>query len=146
NEGWSSIMAVYRIEVRAIHAADDPTGGGVLSEIRQLAVGGGEVTEVLASRVFLLQAAEGLLTPERLERIGSEVLTDPVTETFSVEPSRNAPTAHNGDGHARGHHTAAEGHGGKIIEVHLKPGVMDPVAASSEMAIADLLAESTAGH
>jgi phosphoribosylformylglycinamidine synthase len=114
-------MAVYRVEVRAVHAGDDPSGAGVLNEIREL--GFGEVEAVRTARVFLLQGDQATLTRDAVERIAREVLIDPVTETFGIgaEPSH-----------------AAEG--GKIIEVHLKPGVMDPVAASCEMAIADLLA------
>ncbi len=119
-------MPVIRIEVRAMQAGDDPTGAGVLSEIRQLGIA--EVAEVRAARVFLLQGGEGVLTPGNLERIAREVLIDPVTETFAVS----------------GQSSVASGQAeGKIIEVHLKPGVMDPVAASCEMAIADLLAEGS---
>src|SRR3954463_15654645 len=78
-------MAVYRIEVRAKHAADDPSGAGVLSEIRQMGLaGGGEVTEVRASRVFLLQGEASVLTRDVLDRIAREVLIDPVTETFVI--------------------------------------------------------------
>lgn len=73
---------VQRIEVRAIHPIDDPAGAGVLGEIRQL--GFNEVSEVRTCRVFLLQGDAGVLTPENLERIGREVLIDPVTETFSI--------------------------------------------------------------
>jgi phosphoribosylformylglycinamidine synthase len=113
-------MPVYRIEVRAVHAADDPSGAGTLAEIRQL--GFGEVQDVRSSRIFLLQGPAEVLTQENLEKIAREVLIDPVTETFGIgeEPSH-----------------AGEGTG--TIEVHLKPGVMDPVAGSCEMAIADLL-------
>ncbi len=124
-------MPVYRIEVRAIHAGDDPTGAGVLSEIRQLGIAGGEVAEVRASRVFLLQGAAEVLTEDNLTRIAREVLIDPVTETFSVNGQGDKETWGQGEG--------------KIIEVHLKPGVMDPVAASCEMAIGDLLGNKGAG-
>ena len=118
-------MPVYRIEVRAVHAADDPSGAGVLGEIRQLGIN--EVADVRSSRVFLLQGPAEVLTSENLERIAREVLIDPVTETFGIgaEPSH-----------------AAEG--AKSIEVHLKPGVMDPVAGSCEMAIGDLLGNQEA--
>ncbi|HUO10695.1 MAG TPA: phosphoribosylformylglycinamidine synthase subunit PurL [Phycisphaerae bacterium] len=118
-------MPVYRIEVRAVHAADDPSGAGVLGEIRQLGIN--EATDVRSSRLFLLQGSSDLLTAENLEKIAREVLIDPVTETFAIgaEPS----------------HTAE---GARIIEVHLKPGVMDPVAASCEMAISDLLGQPNA--
>jgi phosphoribosylformylglycinamidine synthase len=93
----------------------------VLNDIAQMGIN--EVAAVRCSRLFLLEGDAAVLTPETLERIAREVLTDPVTESFGI----GAPPA--------GH----EGEGVKSIEVHLKPGVMDPVAASCEMAIADLL-------
>ena len=58
-------MPVFRVEVRAIQAGDDPTGPGVLSEIRLLGIG--EVAEVRAARVFLLQGGDSVLTPSRCE-------------------------------------------------------------------------------
>ncbi|HVS73013.1 MAG TPA: phosphoribosylformylglycinamidine synthase subunit PurL [Phycisphaerae bacterium] len=119
-------MPVHRIEVRAIHAGDDPAGAGALNEIRELGGAGGggfaEVSDVRTSRIFLLQGPDDLLSPAALERIAREVLIDPVTETFGIGPE-----------------PAHADQGARIIEVHLKPGVMDPVAASCEMAIADLL-------
>jgi len=115
-------MAVYRIDVRAVHAADDPAAAGVVGEIRQLGIN--EVADVRTARVFLLQGSPEILTPETLEKIAREVLIDPVTETFSIGS------------------TAAIDAGGKVVEVHFKPGVMDPVAASCELAISDLLASS----
>ena len=59
-------MAVFRIEVRAIAAGDDPTGSGVLSELRQMGYSADAVREVLSSRVFLLQGDAGVLTAENL--------------------------------------------------------------------------------
>ena len=46
-------MPVYRIEVRAVHPQDDPSGSGVLSEIRQLGIGG--VSEVRSALTDLEQ-------------------------------------------------------------------------------------------
>ncbi len=133
-------MAVYRIEVRATHPADDPTGPSVLGEIRQIGISGSEVTDVRASRLFLIQGSEELLTQSNLERIAREVLIDPVTETFTITASH----ADSVDTHTESTngHPAPSPTTHKTIEVHLKPGVMDPVAASCEMAINDLLAES----
>src|SRR4051795_11381408 len=102
-------MPVYRIEVRAIHAADDPAAAGILSEIRQLGIN--EVVDVRSTRLFLLQGPENLLTTDNLNRVAREVLIDPVTETFDLAASQ------------------LKTNDAKIIEVHLKPGVMDPVAA-----------------
>ena len=114
-------MPVYRIEVRSVHAGDDPHGAGVVSEVRQMGID--EVVDVRSSRIFLLQGDAGVLTGEVLERIAREVLIDPVTEIFSILSE---------------HGKAAKSEG-KVVEVHLKAGVMDPVATSCEMAISDLL-------
>ncbi len=110
-------MTVYRIEVAAIHSSDDPHGSGVLGEIRQL--GMNEVSEVRSSRIFLLQGDPTTLTEARAHEIAKTLLIDPVTERYTIgaEPLQS----------------------GKLIEVHFKPGVMDPVAESAQMAIADLL-------
>ncbi len=116
-------MAVYRIEVRAIHAGDDPSGAGVLNEIRQMGVN--EVADVRCARVFLLEGEEGVLTGGALERIAREVLIDPVTETYAIGGNQESRSKNQEGGH--------------VVEVHLKAGVMDPVAASCEMAISDLL-------
>ncbi len=118
-------MPVFRIEVSANHPADDPTGPGTLADIRQLGISGADVTDVRASRLFLLQGSAEVLTAENLNRIAREVLIDPVTESFSIQSSHERPSEKSADSHR--------------VEVHLKPGVMDPVAASCEMAIADLL-------
>jgi phosphoribosylformylglycinamidine synthase subunit PurSL len=110
-------MAVYRIEVHPRDASDDPAGAAALSEIRQL--GMGEVHSVRTARVFLLQAAEGLLGEKKIQAIAHDLLADPVSERSAI-----------------GHEPIGSG---RLIEVHLKPGVMDPVAASTELAISDLL-------
>ncbi len=110
-------MAVYRIEIHPQNSADDPLGNAVLAEIRQLGIA--EVHGVQTARVFLLQGPPEILTPAQVHKIAGRLLADPVTERVVV-----------------GHETAGAG---RLVEVHLKPGVMDPVAASAEMAIADLL-------
>ena len=110
-------MAVYRVEIHPQNPADDPVGAAVLTEIRQLGIA--EVHGVQTARVFLLQGAPEILTHSQVHKIASELLADPVTERVVM-----------------GHETAGAG---RLVEVHLKPGVMDPVAASAEMGIADLL-------
>ncbi len=110
-------MAVYRIEIHPENPADDPTGHAVLAEIRQLGVA--EVHGVQTARVFLLQGAPEILTHSQIHKIAGTLLADPVTERVVM-----------------GHETVGAG---RLVEVHLKPGVMDPVAASAEMAIADML-------
>jgi phosphoribosylformylglycinamidine synthase subunit PurSL len=115
------MMTVYRVEVTPIHASDDPAGAGVCSEIHQL--GFNEVAEVRSSRIFLLQGDAAVLTQDRVGQIAQTLLIDPVTESYAVGPQPQST--------------------GKLIEVHLKPGVMDPVAESAQMAIADLLGVPT---
>src|SRR5213075_207005 len=70
--------------------------------------------------IFLIDvdAEEG-----QVRRVASELLADPIVEEAEVTSS-TAPL--NGD-------TT-----GSRIEIHLKPGVMDPVATSTEMAIRDM--------
>jgi len=116
-------MAVYRIVVSPIVSTDDPTGAGVLAEIHLLGLN--EVVEVRAARIFLLQGDPTILTEERTREIAQTLLIDPVTEQYAIGPD-TAPA-------------------GNLIEVHFKPGVMDPVAESAEMAIADLLGMAPGG-
>ncbi len=110
-------MPVYRIEIHPRQSSNDAAGAAALAEIRQF--GMAEVHDVRTAGVFLLQAADGLLSEAQVHRIAHELLADPLTErpVFGYEP----PGA------------------GRLIEVHWKPGVMDPVAASTQIAIADLL-------
>ncbi len=110
-------MAVYRVEIHPRNPADDPAGAAVLAEIRQLGVA--EVHGVHTARIFLLQGADDILTSGQIHKIATTLLADPVTERVVI-----------------GHETVGAG---RLAEIHFKPGVMDPVAASAEMAIADLL-------
>lgn len=110
-------MAVFRIEVYPRDPADDPTGAESLSEIHQL--GYREINSVASGRIFMLQGPESILTADAVRRIASEVLADPISERFVIgsQPQK----------------------AGQVLEVHLKPGVMDPVAGSTQAAIADKL-------
>ena len=110
-------MSVYRVEVYPKNPSDDATGAAVLNEIRQL--GFNEIYEVASGRIFLLQGDDQLLTPAQVEKIASQVLCDPVSERYVIGAAPHAV--------------------GRLLEVHLKPGVMDPVAASTQAAVADKL-------
>ncbi len=115
-------MAVYRVEVYPLNPADDVAGQAILNEIQQLGLN--EVYSVSSGRIFLLQGDATILTPQRVEHIAAQVLCDPVCERYVVGTES---------------HTA-----GRLLEVHLKPGVMDPVAASTQAAIADKLSSPPA--
>ncbi len=76
-----------------------------------------EVGTIETSRVFLIDAD---LDIPSISRIANELLADPVTEEAQL--TLKMP----------------DDLGRSRIEIHLKPGVMDPVAASTEMAIRDM--------
>ncbi|HEX4797604.1 MAG TPA: phosphoribosylformylglycinamidine synthase subunit PurS [Humisphaera sp.] len=111
---------IYRIDVRTNpparggEAAADPLGQAVRQQIKEF---GATVGPIATSRIFLIDsdADRG-----QIQRAARELLADPVVESAELV-SGNA----NGNGHSR-------------IEIHLKPGVMDPVAASTEMALRDM--------
>src|SRR3954447_19103625 len=124
---------IYRIDVRpkvrdaaavssagnghSQHIIPDATGESVRQQIRDL---GFEVGPIATSRIFLLDTDAAA---EQVVRIASELLADVVVESAEVvERSSNH----------------ADSAGVSRIEVHLKPGVMDPVADSTEMAIRDM--------
>lgn len=100
---------IHRIEIRAKSRFGDPHAAGVHAQIRELGIE--SVQSVSSARLFFLV---GDLTADDAQRVARELLADPVIEDFSFGNSDC---------------------GGKLIEVHLKPGVMDPVAASTGQAI-----------
>jgi len=105
---------IHRIEVWPRAGHSDPHAAGIAVQGRELGVSG--LTDVRSARLFFVQ---GALTDEQLERLGGELLADPVTEQAVIGNSDDAGAA-------------------AVVEVHLKPGVMDPVAASAEMAARDM--------
>ncbi|MCL2700408.1 MAG: phosphoribosylformylglycinamidine synthase subunit PurS [Phycisphaerae bacterium] len=111
---------IHRIDVRPRQAFGDPHAAGVFHQVRELGIDA--ATAVRSGRLFFLY---GDLDATAADRVARELLIDPVVEEYSVERSEDAT-----QGDAR---TQAG-----LIEVHLKPGVMDPVAASTEQAIRDM--------
>ena len=112
-------MTVHRVQVKL--AADKNTAGStkLIAALREAGLSG--VTQVTASRLFFL---EGQLNPADARRIATELLADPVSESAEVlgadDPMPTTDSA------------------GVAFEVHLRPGVMDPVAQST---LAELHAE-----
>ncbi len=112
-------MTVYRIEIGArstTGSSDDPHTVALLRE-----AGLSGVTRVQSSRLFFI---EGGLSRTQAEHITAGLLTDPVVEVAHIAAAdselSHAPT------------------GTVAVEVHPRPGVMDPVAEST---LAELLAE-----
>jgi phosphoribosylformylglycinamidine synthase II len=107
---------IYRIDVRtrAKQGEIDRAGDAVRREIAEL---GTAVGPIATWRIFLLDTPA---SRQDVARVASELLADPVVE------EAKAIEAHIADP------------GKSRIEIHLKPGVMDPVADSTEMAIRDM--------
>ena len=109
---------IYRIDVRTTPlarggaAAVDPVGEAVRHQIQEF---GADVGPIETTRIFLVDADA---TADQVRHAAGGLLADPVVETAESVPETND--------------------GGSRIEIHLKPGVMDPVAHSTAAALADL--------
>ena len=107
----------WRIEVSTRQDFPDTHGQALLSQIRDLGITSVQALRFI--RVFLIQSDTDR---PAIERAAAELLADPVTEHFHIGQTKPPP------GPAKIN----------IVEVHLKPGVMDPVAKSTIMALADM--------
>jgi phosphoribosylformylglycinamidine synthase len=104
---------VYRVEIRTRQGFLDPHAEGVRHQIGELGIA--QPPQVRSARLFFLF---GELGEGDARRVAEELLIDPVVEEYRLGDSpADAPS---------------------VIEVHLKSGVMDPVAASTEQAIRDM--------
>ncbi|MAX24330.1 MAG: phosphoribosylformylglycinamidine synthase subunit PurL [Phycisphaeraceae bacterium] len=77
----------------------------------------GDNANLRAASIYLIQSP---ISPEQANQIATELLCDPVCQEFAVGVS---PIAENAGS----------------VEVHYKPGVMDPVAQSTKSAILEML-------
>jgi len=105
---------IHRVEIRPKEGSSDPHAAGVANQIAELGIE--SVAGVAHVRLFFLA---GELSEQDARNVAQSLLIDPVVEQFTL-----------GNGNQAG--------GPAAIEVHLKSGVMDPVAASAERAIADM--------
>jgi len=105
---------VYRIDVRPAASSTDPQGESVRNQIKELGTDPGPVR---SARIYLVDADSD---QKQIDRAARELLADPIVESFEIFSQPRAQAR------------------GSLIEIHLKPGVMDPVAASTEMALRDM--------
>src|SRR5688572_13370136 len=111
---------IYRIDVRTTalarggEAAVDPVGEAIRQQIKEFSPAVGAIE---TSRIFLIDTDA---PREHVQRVAGELLADPIVEQADLilEPPADS--------------------GRSRIEIHLKPGVMDPIAASTEMAVRDM--------
>jgi phosphoribosylformylglycinamidine synthase len=119
---------VHRIEIRPREGLGDPQGQGVLHQVRELGIASAK--GVRAVRLFFLY---GKLSRKDAARAAEELLIDPIVETYALGSTGVSPVQSSGRA-KQGAKPAPT----SVIEVHLKPGVMDPVAASTEKALQDM--------
>ncbi len=118
--GKTQNAPLWRIGISPKAPDLDAQGAAVLRDIHELGLT--HVRRVAFSRLFLL---EGNVPSPAVKRIAGELLADSITEIFSYRGG--------------GDDLTLPGPGfDAAIEVHLKGGVMDPVAASTLAAIADM--------
>ncbi len=104
-------MAVYRVEVSAAQGPQSENAE-VAAALRE--VGLADVTRVRLSRLFFI---EGRLDADTARAVGERLLVDPVTEHLAICGESDP---------------VPEPVGGMVaLEVHPRPGVMDPVAEST---------------
>lgn len=100
---------IHRVDVRT-KGDIDPVGESVRHQIAQF---GKDVGPISTYRIFLIDSPAN---PTQMRKVSRELLADPIVEEAKLAPSGRS----------------------NRIEIHLKPGVMDPVADSTEMAIRDM--------
>ncbi len=111
---------IYRIDVRITSAARDgqaavdPVGESLRHQIREF---GTTVGPIATTRIFLIDTDADAA---QLQKAAGELLADSIVESVDLVTEAPADT------------------GKSRIEIHLKPGVMDPVANSTEMALRDM--------
>jgi len=109
---------LFRIEVSVKAGFPDPEGDRLEMDIRDIGI-----TTVKQARVSDVYLLEGALDEAEVEKIGRELLADPLVEDFSW---------------GEGPLSRIEGGDAHVIEVAYNPGVTDPVEESVGKAIRDL--------
>jgi phosphoribosylformylglycinamidine synthase len=105
-------MTIWRIEISRKKGIVDPHAQSILHDIHDFGID--SVSGILHKRVFILTTNSDR---SRIESVADELLADSVIEESDIFSDHPATSIDN------------------LIEVHLHPGVMDPVALSAEEAI-----------
>ena len=111
---------VHRVEIHPASGQPDLLAASVLDQVREAF---GFATSISTCDVYLIQVA---VEDQAIANIAHELLTDPISQR-AVLGASDPP--------------GKESDQGAVIEVHFKPGVMDPVAQSTREAIVQMLPE-----
>jgi phosphoribosylformylglycinamidine synthase len=117
---------LWEIDLHPREGLVDRDAAGVAADIA--ALGLGENVRVAAARGYLVEGPA--LDQTAVDRLARELFADPVVEDFIVAPVDDARLA---AAPAR----LSEAASPQLVQVLLKPGVMDPVAQSAETAARD---------
>ncbi len=107
-------MKNWKVEVSYKPEVPDTVGQGILEDITDLGISG--VDSVRTATVYWI---EGTLDDQAIDRIGAELLADPITQVYTFRPETDAVKRW-------------------TLEVQFKPGVTDAVGDSTVKGIKDL--------
>ena len=107
-------MNDWKVEVYYKPEIPDTIGHGILEDIADLGISG-----VISVRTATVYWIKGTINSDMVERIGRELLADPITQVFTYK-SENVNKSH------------------WTVEVQFKPGVTDAVGESTVKGIKDL--------
>ena len=107
-------MDNWKVEVSYKPEVPDTVGQGILEDIADLGISG--INSVRTATIYWI---EGTLDTQSIDRIGSELLADPITQTYTFTTQSDAAK-------------------GWTLEVQFKPGVTDAVGDSTVKGINDL--------
>ncbi len=122
---------LWEIDLHPREGLADRDAAGVADDIA--ALGLGEGVKVAAARGYLIEAPA--LDQAAVEQLARELFADPVVEDFLVAPVADARLTAAPARLDTAHRPLPTAH---LVQVLLKPGVMDPVAQSAETAARDL--------
>lgn len=114
-------VRVSRIEVRPIAGEIDPHAQRLLPEAQRCF---SDLQAIHTTQLYLIEAP---LTDDQRRRIAEELLADPVNQQAQLDA---APVSNDA----------------ALIEVHYKPGVMDPIAQSTREAIVEMIPQLALGE
>ncbi len=107
-------MKNWKVEVSYKPEVPDTVGQGILEDITDLGISG--VDSVRTATVYWI---EGTLDDQAIDRIGAELLADPITQVYTFRPESDSVKRW-------------------TLEVQFKPGVTDAVGDSTVKGIKDL--------